>query len=553
MFDNFEHVVEAAGGLADLLAACPNLRLLVTSREPLHVSGEQEYAVPPFAHQEGVGFFLARARAIEPGFQAEEAVSEICRRLDDLPLALELAAARVKALSPVQMLERLERRLPLLTGGGRDLPERQRTLRATIEWSHDLLDESEQRLFARLAVFAGGCTLDAAEQICDADLDTLQSLVEKSLARHGDERFWMLETIREYAAERLEASGEANELGRRHAVRFLATAEEAHAHLGLWAAGDLKPWLDRLEAEHDNLRAALDRFAQTAEGEHEQRLAYALSRFWQMRGHYAEARGRLQHALEADTRPTEARAWVALVAGVILTSSGDAAAARPLIEEAQALFEQLGEASGAARARLNLATIALDEGEYERGLEILEEAVHTFDELGDEHWALMPRRILARAHWELGDIARADELNEEVVRRARALGIKHVEANSLGSLGEHAAEAGRIDEAVPLLAESTRIFLEIGDPTYVATNLSRLARALAVDGHAEPAAQVLARAELGHEEIGLAIDPWLVSFNHETRVLIHAGLDDTAYADACTRGRKLTNDEAVALALNELE
>jgi tetratricopeptide (TPR) repeat protein len=195
-------------------------------------------------------------------------------------------------------------------------------------------------------------------------------------------------------------------------------------------------------------------------------------------------------ASSTPSRPTRARrrrrAWVALVAGVILTSSSDAAAARPLIEEAQALFEQLGEASGAARARLNLATIALEEGEYERGREILEEAVHTFDELGDEHWALMPRRILARAHWELGDVARADELNEEVLRRARALGIKHVEANSLGSLGEHAAEAGRIDEAVPLLAESTRIFLEIGDPTYVATNLCRFARALAVDGQPSP-------------------------------------------------------------------
>jgi tetratricopeptide (TPR) repeat protein len=360
----------------------------------------------------------------------------------------------------------------------------------------------------------------------------------------------MLETIREYAAERLKASGEADELGRRHAAHFLALAEEVHAHLGLWAAGDLKPWLDRLEAEHDNLRAALDHFGASAESEREQRLAYALSRFWQMRGHYPEARRRLQHALEADPRPTEARAWVALGAGVI---SGDAAAARPLFEEALALFEQLGHPVGAARTRLNLGNIALDEGEYERGREIVEQAMRAFDELGDEHWALMPRRILAWAYWELGDVARAAELNEEVLCRARVLGMKHLEASSLGRLGQYAAEAGRIDEAVPLLAESTRIFLEIGDPVYVATNLCRFARALALDGLAEPAAQFLARGEAGHEEVGVAIEPWLVTFNDETRALIHAGLDDAAYADACARGRKLTNDEAVALALNELE
>ena len=207
LLDNFEHLLDAAAGLAGPLAICPNLRLIVTSREPLHLSGEQEYPVPPLASNEGVELFSSRARAIRPDYVPTAAVAEICRRLDDLPLALELAAARIKALSPEQILERLEQRLPLLTGGARDLPERQRTLRATIEWSHDLLQESEQRLFARLAVFRGGCTLDAAEDICDADLDTLQSLVDKSLLRHNEERYWMLETIREYATEKLDESG----------------------------------------------------------------------------------------------------------------------------------------------------------------------------------------------------------------------------------------------------------------------------------------------------------------------------------------------------------
>ncbi len=228
LFDNFEQVVEAAAEVAGLLASCANLDLLVTSREPLHVTGEQEYAVPPLVHEEGVGFFLARARAVKPDFQADEAVSEICRRLDDLPLALELAAARVKALSSKQILERLEQRLPLLTGGARDLPERQRTLRATIEWSHELLTSEDQRLFARLAVFAGGCTLEAAEEVAAADVDALQSLVDKSLLRPSEERYWMLETIREYAAERLAGRDEEDRLGEDESAEGRGSARRCH-------------------------------------------------------------------------------------------------------------------------------------------------------------------------------------------------------------------------------------------------------------------------------------------------------------------------------------
>jgi predicted ATPase len=227
LLDNFEQLVEAGSALGELLEGCPRLDVLVTSRERLHLAAEQEYAVPPFEEADGISFFYARARAVKPGFEADEAVPEICRRLDHLPLALDLAAVRVKALAPRQILARLEQRLPLLTGGARDLPERQRTLRATIEWSHELLDEDGERLFRRLSVFRGGCTLDTAESVADAELETLQSLVDKSLLRHTVERFWMLESIREYAAERLEESGEATELRERHAAHFLALAERA--------------------------------------------------------------------------------------------------------------------------------------------------------------------------------------------------------------------------------------------------------------------------------------------------------------------------------------
>ena len=226
LFDNFEQVVEAAPGVSTLLGECPHLELIVTSRERLHLAGEQEYPVTPFVAEEGVDFFAARARAVKPDFDIDESVPEICRRLDDLPLALELAATRVKALSTEQILSRLERRLPLLTGGSRDAPERQRTLRATIEWSHDLLSAEEQRLFAGLSVFAGGCTLDAAEAVCGAELDTLHSLVDKSLLRFTSERYWTLATIREFAQDRLD-DVTARELRQRHAEYFVALAEEA--------------------------------------------------------------------------------------------------------------------------------------------------------------------------------------------------------------------------------------------------------------------------------------------------------------------------------------
>jgi predicted ATPase/class 3 adenylate cyclase len=318
LFDNFEHVVAAAGDVAGLLAACPHLDLLVTSREPLHVSGEQEYTVPPFVHEEAVGFFLARARAVKPDFGADDAVSEICRRLDDLPLALELAAARVKALSSRQILERLEQRLPLLTGGARDLPERQRTLRAAIAWSYELLEPAEQRLFGRLAVFRGGCTLEAAEEVADADLDSLQSLVDKSLLRHTEDRFWMLDTIREYAFAWLESSGDAEYVQRRHAEHFLALAEEVEPNLR--GSGRTGLWLDRLEREHENLQAAFDRLEASGESDRATRLAGAVSWFWTMFGTVA---------------------GLCRVA-VALSHQGDALTAVRLLSCAEALSEEIG-------------------------------------------------------------------------------------------------------------------------------------------------------------------------------------------------------------------
>jgi len=415
LLDNFEHLVDAAAGVAGLLAACPNLEVLVTSREVLRLPGEQAYPVPPLAPEDGTELFLARAHAADPGFAPTAAVPELCARLEHLPLALELAAARVRMLSPDQLLERLAGRLDLLKAG-RGVDPRQRTLRATIEWSYDLLDEEEQRLFARLAVFAGGCTLEEAEEICEADLDVLQSLVDKSLARvrEGD-RFWMLETIREFATERLEASGEADELHRRHAEYFLALAEEAEPFIHRVDAG----WLDRLGREADNLRAALDWLVASEETQLVLRLAGALDDFWGAKGYLAEGHRRLEDALEADQSPTPARAKALNAAADMQIGQGDAARARLRAEEALALHRQLGNGWGVAASLYLLGAAEADDRKFERARELWEESTRRFREAGDSFHMLLATRMLAWAYDELGETERAVGLKEDVLEQAR--------------------------------------------------------------------------------------------------------------------------------------
>jgi predicted ATPase/DNA-binding SARP family transcriptional activator len=254
ILDNFEQLLAAASRVGTLFTQLPHLKLLVTSREPLHLGAEYEYPVAPLREREAVALFIERAKAAKPDFTDDEAVVEICRRVDCLPLALELAAARVKALAAAELLKRLDKRLPILTGGPRDAPERQRTLRATIAWSYDLLTPDEQRAFARLAVFAGGCTLEAAEQVCQEGLDTIAALIDKSLLSREGDRYFMLETIGEYALERLEESGELEELRQRHADYYL---ERARAVERLIRSPQAAGAVDQLEPEHDNLRAAL--------------------------------------------------------------------------------------------------------------------------------------------------------------------------------------------------------------------------------------------------------------------------------------------------------
>ena len=548
LFDNFEHVVDAAGGLSELLAACPNLQLLVTSRELLRVPGEQAYPVPPLEPQDGTELFLARARAALPSFVADEAVPELCARLEQLPLALELAAARVRVLSPEQLLERLSKRLDLLKAG-RGVDPRQQTLRATIEWSYQLLNADEQQLFARLAVFAGGCTLETAEEVCEANLDTLQSLVDKSLVRvrEGD-RFWMLETIREYAAERLDASGEAEELRSRHAEHFLALAEEAEPNLRAYSTR----WLERLEPEHDNFRAALDRLEALGKSQLVLRMAGAVWWFWDARNHLVEGRRRLESALGADERPTAARARALNGAGEIAINAGDVAAARLRAEEALVLHGAFGDAWGSAYSFHLLGQAMSAEGDFQTAQPLIEESLRLFHELGDQHHYFFATHILAWNCYRLGDGERARALWEDNLRRAGAAGNRNIEALSLGALADNiAVEEGRIEDALSMLTEAYRINRDlVVSSVQTAMDLCRLARGLAFAGKAVEAAWVLASGEALYEEIGVRARPLAAERDEKTLSAIRTQLDDSAFVEAWEQGRAMSADEAVALALD---
>jgi len=550
LLDNFEHVVDASAELSELLAACPNLRLLVTSRELLRVPGEQAYPVPPHEPRDGEELFLARARAARPDFLPTPAVAELCARLDNLPLALELAAARVRVLSPEQLLERLSQRLDLLRAG-RGADPRQQTLRATIEWSHDLLAADEQRLFARLAVFRGGCTLDAAEGVCDADLDTLESLVDKSLVRVREvDRFWMLETIREYALEKLDESGEADELRRRHAEHFVALAEEAEPTL---LGGDPLEALDRLEREHDNLRAAFDWAEAAGETELPLRLGGAVWEFWCLRGHAHEGWRRLEGALGAGGPATPSRAK-ALTGSAHLANEAGASIETQVdrAEQALALHRELGNAWGIAYGELQVAGAVAERGDLEEAQGLFEESARRLHELGDEHHALQATRALAWTYEELGDRERSKALHRENLARSRASGNRLMEARSLGSLGAVLGDEGRLDESLPLLAEAYRLDRELGDPGEIVLDLYRLACALAAAARPEPAARLLSRGDALQDEVATALPGWGVAMRERALALVREQLHEDALAEAQEQGRALTADEAVELALAEL-
>jgi predicted ATPase len=458
LLDNLEQVIEAAQELSGLLSVCPNLTMVVTSRELLRVQGEAEYQVPPLAEPEAVSLFCERS-VLDPSPE----IAELCARLDNLPLAVELAAARTKALTPAQIVERLSQRLDLLRGG-RDADPRQQTLRTTIAWSYDLLSEEEQRLFRALSVFAGGCTLEAAEEVADADLDTLQSLVERSLLRFTNSRYWMLETIREYAGERLAKGGEAEELPQRHVQHLLALAETAEPEL--WAQ-QTDAWLPRLDPEGANFRAALAWTIKREDAEVAVRLAGSLYPFWEIRARHGEARAWLSRTLAlGGAVPLSFRAKALVAAGRATAWQFDWPAAITLLEEGAELCRQLEDLEGVGRCLGFIAHARLFTGDSAGAASALNEGVELARSTGD-------RRSLARALYnaafapiEERDFERARAMFEEAAGIARAEGMKLSLALSLIHIGYTAVLAGDFERAASRLNEGVDLLDELGETTW---------------------------------------------------------------------------------------
>jgi len=533
--DDMEQVADAAPGLVALLGACPGVVALATSRAPLRVRGEHLFPVPPLAlpaeedmadpaalrRAPAVALFVACAQAIRPTFALDAGnaadVAAICARLDGLPLALELAAARLALFAPTALRARLERGLDALAGGARDLPERQRTLRATIAWSEDLLAPAARALFRRLAVFAGGCTLEAATAVCTGDPLTgadapavLEALGAQSLLRvgeggDGEPRVAPLETIRAYALERLEASGEGDATRHAHADHYLTLAEEAELALQGRAQ---QAWLGRLEEEHDNVRAALTwNLRGAGEVTVGLRLAGALTPFWDAHGHLREGRRWLEEALAAgEGQPVPAAVRVKALAGLgwLAYRQGDYAGGRPVLEEGLTLARGLEDTPGGARLRagtlLLLGLTLLGQGEAARARSLLEESLSLFREQGDH-------RGIATALNGLGtleaDHARATAYYEESVAVSRAAGDSRLEAMVLGNLGVRAFQRGDPARAAALYAESLEVGRPLGEAYYRAMlllNLGELARAR---GAGEEAASRYAESLRLSRETGL--------------------------------------------------
>jgi predicted ATPase/DNA-binding CsgD family transcriptional regulator len=518
LLDNFEHLLAAAPVVAHLLQATAALKIVVTSRAPLHVTGEQEYEVPPLrvpdpqcatvaavGDCESVRLFTERARAAWPGFVLDEqnaaVVAAITQRLDGLPLAVELAAARVKLLPPSALLARLEQALPVLVGGARDLPERQRTLRGAIAWSYGLLSTDAARLLAACSVFRGGISLPAAESVCLAVIDPglgvlegLEELVDQSLLRRveapGDPRFGMLFMVREYAAGQLAGMPERADIEAGHAATFLALAEAAAR--GLRGPDELE-WLDRLEAEHQNIRAALDWYTWHEPGD-ALRLAAAMSRFWGVRGHFTEGRQRLAALLDIPGDPTPARVRALNGVASLAVDQGDYAAARDLLGESIRLSRELADRRGEAMALTYLARSLIAGGRPDEAGPQVDRALRLLN--GQDDPAALATTLLyaGLAAQFSGQAEEACAWHERCVEVARAAGFRSVGARSLQMLGHARLELGDIRGARGALEEALPTCLELGDRWVVPLVMAGFAEVAACTGRPRRALRLAAVA-----------------------------------------------------------
>ena len=538
VLDNLEQVVDSSIELAGVLQACPNLRLLVTSRELMRVDGEVVYPVPALAEPDAVELFCARAR-VEP----DDEVAELCDRLDNLPLALELAAARVSVLAPAQILERISQRLDLFRAG-RDADPRQQTLRATIAWSYDLLSPDEQRLFARLAVFRGGCTLEAAEEVVDANLDALQSLVDKSLLRHSEKRFWMLETIREYAHELLEGSGEADAVRGRHADHYVALAELAYTERfdrGL-------TWVRKLEEEHDNLRAALDDL-QDRDPLHYLQLAGALGWLWLARSHFAEGTRRLKEALASPIAdgPLTARALVFL--GTLDVDETDMLSRH---ERSIQLWRALADETELAIARDYLGWALYTCGEKSQALQVFEQNLELARRLG--HQALVSRSLAGVCQLFLanGEFERAEPLALELHASTRESEDVSCMVSADHYLSDCAMLRGDYALAEQHRLSAFRTTLVIGDVAQQTIEVLGLAFAAAGLGRDDDALRLEGAVDAKWKELGVTHAPPLSEAYRERELgPARARLGETRVTAAFDEGRAMTWDQAIEFALGK--
>lgn len=585
VLDNFEHLLDAAHLVSRLLHECRQITVLVTSRTALRIQGEQRFELSPLevpgvdtlknleiaGRYPAMELFLDRAKAVKRSFELTEvnirAVVEISARLDGLPLAIELAAARINLLTPQALLMRLDQRLRALTEGGSDLPDRQQTMADTIAWSYYLLDEEGQRVLRQLSVFAGGWTLEAADAVTEHTdsvkwlgmlVDSSLVVVEQRDAVDGfkEPRYRMLETIREYAAERLDESGELHRLRRQHARYYLDLAEMSR---DTWAGPEQITWLARLEADHDNLRAALRWAEETGETALGLRVAAALRPFWMAHGHLSEGRGWLEELLaqsrQGETPEVDAlvRANALRAAGVLARQQGDVEQAQQLIEESLVLSRDLGDRAGMGTALNALGIIASSQGDYVRATGLYGESLALAREQGDRAAAALILSNLAEDATILGDYGRAAALHEEALALSRSLGWVSATGLALQGLGEVRYYQGDYARATALLRESLVYYRDTSYETYAAENLEILARVACAEGEMTRAARLLGAAAAMRDRVGAARETNKQPVYDSAVAQTRAALGDVTFSAAWAEGQAMDFEQALAYVLDRAD